>query len=456
MTQRTDLQPTEGRHADTFSGEAGLTHSGTRSKRAVRIAVVLPIELRDQFGGRHDARTQFVMLRGAVLSTNSSLRVGHKLTVQNLKSGRSAECHVISIEPAAGGAHQIEIEFTGPQTDFWPVQFPSEDARVGETPNISGKAVRAGSENVHDDIVVLADSVATSLSSRSAERVVARMGSVDSVAQFRAANRAAHRHEQRMKAFYSLLSIAALAGATMGGRYWLNHHQDNASMNPTPTIKSVAEKIAQVLPAKKTSPIPAAVSSEAPAQDQTITNPATSGSAASQISSPDPAALESANSVPPPTSDANEQIAVRHGSSMASKRHNSEDSSDEPVALVLRADAALQPKPEALKDVVAGVPVRTAVLAPQVPKRVVPAKLLHSMPAQYPAMARQLHVEGAVVLDLSVDASGAVKDVKVVSGPPLLRPAAMDAVRRWRYQPATLGDKPVSSTETVKVDFHWR
>jgi protein TonB len=69
-------------------------------------------------------------------------------------------------------------------------------------------------------------------------------------------------------------------------------------------------------------------------------------------------------------------------------------------------------------------------------------------------MARQLHIEGEVLVSLDVDASGSVSAARAVSGAPLLRAAALDAVRQWKYQPATLGDKPIPSTETVKVNFH--
>jgi len=86
----------------------------------------------------------------------------------------------------------------------------------------------------------------------------------------------------------------------------------------------------------------------------------------------------------------------------------------------------------------------------------VPAKLVYSTPAQYPAMARQIRAEGEVVISLDVDASGKVSSARAVSGPPILRAAALDAVKRWRYQPATLGDNPVVSTELVRVQFKLR
>jgi len=465
MTQRTDLQPTEGQRTETFGSEAGVSHAGSRTKRAIRIAVALPVDLRDQFGGRHDARTQFVMLRGAVLTASSNLRVGHKLTLRNLKSGRGAECHVTSIEPGPNGIQHIEIEFTAPQNDFWPVQFPAEEIKASDlhrpadsahiNAKVTGLSSHGTSEVHNDDIVVLADSVASSLAGRSPERVAARAGNVDSVAQFRAANRAAHRHERRMKAVYSLLSIAALAGAAMGGRYWLNHRQDALSLSPAPMLKSVAQKIIQVLPEKKPSAVPTAEGASG-STDQSTPNQVVGSSVPNATAVLDSPAAAGADSIPTPNAASDAQVSVRHGSSMSSKRRNADDSGEEPVALPLRVDAAVQSKPEVLKDVVAEVPVKTAVLAPQAPKRAVPAKLIHTASAQYPAMARQLHVEGEVVLDVNVDVSGAVSNVKVLSGPPLLRSAAVDAVSRWRYQPATLGEKPVTSTETVKIDFHWR
>jgi TonB family protein len=151
-------------------------------------------------------------------------------------------------------------------------------------------------------------------------------------------------------------------------------------------------------------------------------------------------------------------VAVRHGSSYAAARKTKvEDAGEEPIALPLSvAETASVAKPEALKDVVAEVPAQTAVLAAPLPKKAVPAHLIRSVPAQYPPMARQLHVEGEVLLNVNVDSTGAVSNITVVSGPPLLRNAATDCVKRWKYQPAMLGDKPVASTEVVKLDFHWR
>jgi outer membrane biosynthesis protein TonB len=57
------------------------------------------------------------------------------------------------------------------------------------------------------------------------------------------------------------------------------------------------------------------------------------------------------------------------------------------------------------------------------------------------------------VLDCVIDAGGAATDLRVVSGPPLLTEAALDAVRGWVYSPTRLNGRPVSVIMTVTVRF---
>jgi TonB family protein len=81
------------------------------------------------------------------------------------------------------------------------------------------------------------------------------------------------------------------------------------------------------------------------------------------------------------------------------------------------------------------------------------ARLLTSIPPTYPALAKTQRIEGAVRIDALVEVTGRVTSMKVVSGPVLLHQAAMEAVRQWKYQPATLDDKPVPMHLTVTVQF---
>jgi protein TonB len=85
-----------------------------------------------------------------------------------------------------------------------------------------------------------------------------------------------------------------------------------------------------------------------------------------------------------------------------------------------------------------------------------PARLLSSIPPTYPSLAKTQRIEGAVRIDALIDPTGRVSSMKVVSGPVLLHQAAMDALRQWKYQPATLNGKPVPMHLTVTVQFRLR
>ena len=67
-----------------------------------------------------------------------------------------------------------------------------------------------------------------------------------------------------------------------------------------------------------------------------------------------------------------------------------------------------------------------------------------------------MRLGGDVILSLQIDPSGAVTGAKVISGSPLLSAAALDSVRRWKYQPATLGEKAVTSSQEVKLSFSFK
>ena len=83
-----------------------------------------------------------------------------------------------------------------------------------------------------------------------------------------------------------------------------------------------------------------------------------------------------------------------------------------------------------------------------------PAKLISTVPPVYPPMARSQHVAGDVRIDALIDAHGRVSAMKVVSGPTILQQAAMDALRQWKYEPATLNGNAVAMHLTVTIQFH--
>jgi protein TonB len=71
----------------------------------------------------------------------------------------------------------------------------------------------------------------------------------------------------------------------------------------------------------------------------------------------------------------------------------------------------------------------------------------------YPLIAKTAHVSGTVVLAAIISKTGSVKDLRVVSGPPMLRQAALDAVRTWRYKPYKLDNQLIEVETTININF---
>jgi TonB family protein len=79
--------------------------------------------------------------------------------------------------------------------------------------------------------------------------------------------------------------------------------------------------------------------------------------------------------------------------------------------------------------------------------------LVHKVLPVYPAQARQARIQGNVVLEAVISERGQIEDLKVVSGPPILAPAAVDAVRQWRYTPYLLNGKPIKKQTQINISF---
>jgi protein TonB len=85
---------------------------------------------------------------------------------------------------------------------------------------------------------------------------------------------------------------------------------------------------------------------------------------------------------------------------------------------------------------------------------VIAAHALYQPRPVYPQLAIMAHVQGTVVLQAILGKDGTVQDLKVLSGPPLLVRAALDAVKTWRYQPTLLNSEPVDVLTEIDVNFN--
>lgn len=81
------------------------------------------------------------------------------------------------------------------------------------------------------------------------------------------------------------------------------------------------------------------------------------------------------------------------------------------------------------------------------------ALLIRKVDPIYPEEARRNHVSGFVVMSAIISEKGDVLVLRPVSGDPSLTPAALDAVRQWKYKPYQLNGRPVQLETLVTVAF---
>ena len=108
-----------------------------------------------------------------------------------------------------------------------------------------------------------------------------------------------------------------------------------------------------------------------------------------------------------------------------------------------------------------GIGTGPAIVVKQAPAKplsissgVMAGNLLSRTLPQYPATVRAMRIQGVVVLQATISKTGSIENLRVVSGPPMLRQAAIDAVQTWRYKPYLLNGDPVEVETTINVVFN--
>ena len=81
------------------------------------------------------------------------------------------------------------------------------------------------------------------------------------------------------------------------------------------------------------------------------------------------------------------------------------------------------------------------------------ALIVSKVPPEYPADAKEARIQGVVVLKVIIDKEGNVENIQLISGHPMLAPAAIEAVKQWKYKPYLLNGNPVEVDTQVTVNF---
>jgi TonB family protein len=98
-------------------------------------------------------------------------------------------------------------------------------------------------------------------------------------------------------------------------------------------------------------------------------------------------------------------------------------------------------------------PYEVQILSTTKPGLVVAAKLVSRVPPVYPALARQARIQGLVSVNVVIQKDGTVTVQNVGAGHPLLAPAAVAAVKQWKYESATVSGEPVDVQAKIYVTF---
>lgn len=279
------------------------------------------------------------------------------------------------------------------------------------------------------------------------------------------------KQHSRLKIF---LTAAAVVIIGAGAAFYVRQYQRNARQNA-----------AAAAPAPVTQKIPATTSNNPAPSEATAQTPVPPSSEAAPPQAPAPSARQASvqapadegaitvtpvHSTPKKTTPQQSHPTISTGlaniyaGDLAARPHANKRSSapiQAPVPAINSAPGNLGAVPSnaALGSLVGGSADNSALPKPAEAKPVVrggvvtPPRLIRSVQPIYPPLAASNHTEGDVQVEAFIDQAGKVVSTKVISGPILLRRAAMDAVRQWRYSPALLDGKAISMQYKVIVSF---
>ena len=398
-----------------------------------------------------EASTVLVFENGGVIRLSAAVTVGQLLFLTNKGTNREVVAQVMRKRDFRPTSCYAEVEFSEPSPGFWGIEFP-------EMPELSPANAQ---QKEAAELVQAAEAIAGEPSAParapSAHEVTALRQQVETLreqlrllqTQTGAENSSSPTvthdapSESKQKVATSgrsgalrigFVAAALLLAAGSAARYlhwlpWLPQPKristavaSSIAAHPGPTISSALQRTADAHSnSGTTTPASDAPTPPLSAASQHVAQPAPArGAGPSTLAVPEP---------PAPRDTAVDVAVVQEKSVVAAsvgKRNVPRPSS------TAAPDSAAPSSEEAT---------------------IVPPKLIKSVRAIASPEALRDFATGNVTLDAAVDPSGHVKTMKVLTGPPSLRNAAMDALKQYQYEPATQRGKPVAAHVTVTVRF---
>ena len=452
-----------------------------------------------------ETRTVIILPQGAVVRLSATVTPGELVVLTNNRTGADVICRVTDVKTQPGIQNYVHLEFTQRALDFWeeaaagrvnslsksPAGAPStptpKSAAIGvrnspiqeiqsPAPRIPGQGMDVPPVSAAlPKITPLADPPAKA----SAEAHVNSTAAESQVSESTLAPAAAQRQPSapaprspRLQPFepaiseskntsknvvlFAIAAVVLLGIGVVAGSVLLR--QDRGTMmsqqlwNPRPAaaapVSAPSESEAPIVNTSgKANPseVPATIPARNPLPETPVEPPA-----------PIRATAEPLKPVVQPKPVIRPNINVGKISAPKLKTAAQVNSSEPPPVLPVEANP--------FAGVIGESAGNTARVNPALPAPAPPApvkggqmqqpKLLSSVSAVYPPLAHTQHVQGDVVIDALVDATGKVAATNVISGNSLLQKSAVDALRLWKYQPALLNGEPIPIHIKVTIAFH--
>jgi TonB family protein len=267
---------------------------------------------------------------------------------------------------------------------------------------------------------------------------------------------AKHDKQRRMMAIALALLVIALGVVLYQDRdFWFPDTQSEDQLEPVPAtatpqidIKAAAQPAAAPIAKNEKSAVADKKNHSEKAKAKDATAPVTAAAAASteaSVATP-PMTATTTRTVLPPL-----EVEVVAGDNHRTLRPGSNG-----VHVELQQGARTQPDSDSLS--INGTPVSTAEVTTNAAEHVQMSTdtadaVSKSVKPGYPMLARQMKVQGSVILQALIGRDGSIQSLKVLSGPAILAAAAEEAVRQWRFKPHVVNSEAVETQAKITVNF---
>ena len=138
---------------------------------------------------------------------------------------------------------------------------------------------------------------------------------------------------------------------------------------------------------------------------------------------------------------------------VAGNQHRAVNPGDSSVKLDMQAGAPDAPEQTTASDLSRDTGAAPPHAAAHVQLSPATGQVVSRVEPSYPLLAKQMKVQGAVILEALISRTGSIQDIQVLSGPAILSEAAREAVKQWHFKPYYQGGRPVETEARITVNF---